>query len=152
MRSAECTTFLENADVSTYEARDRGVTLSLKIIEAVSPIIPFKIRNRSLDGGYLRTALTLLGASEILFTQFDVDIRRSGNPAGAVGMAQSMHNEIERATLYGNQELEEYSRGSFIIFVIDTALTSFLIKHSAKKLQRSEFYSIWWFNLISYYH
>ena len=106
LRSAECAAFLEDAHVPRHETGDRGDTLIRKIIEVVSPIIPITIRNRSLEGGYLRTALTLLGASEILFTQFDDDIRHGGNPAGAVGMAQSMHNEIERAILYGNQELK----------------------------------------------
>ena len=76
------------------------------IVEAVSPIIPITSRNRSVDGGYLRTALTLLAAVEILVTPFEDVIRRNSNPAGAVRKAKSMHNDIERATLYGNQELK----------------------------------------------
>ena len=64
------------------------------------------LRNRSQDGGYLRTALALLEATEILFTQFDEDIHWQANPGGAVGMAQAMHNEIERAILYGDQDLK----------------------------------------------
>ena len=57
------------------------------IIEAVSPIIPISVRNKSLDGGYLRTALYLLGAAEFLFTQFESDVRVKANPAGLVGCA-----------------------------------------------------------------
>ena len=53
----------------------------------------------------MRSALTLLGISEILSIQFDDHIRHSRNPAVAVGMAKPMHNEIERATQYENQEL-----------------------------------------------
>ena len=48
----------------------------------------------------------MLEATETLFTQFDEDIRRHANPAGAVGMVQAMHNEIERAILYGDQDLK----------------------------------------------
>ena len=40
-----------------------------QIIEAVSPIIPIVIRNKSLDGSYFRSALHLLGAAELLFSQ-----------------------------------------------------------------------------------
>ena len=106
LRSPECAAFLTMTDESIQQASDQGDTFIRKIIEAVSPIIPITLRNRSLDGGYLRTALTLLAAVEILVTQFEDDIRRNSNPAGAVGMTQSMHNDIERATLYGNQELK----------------------------------------------
>ena len=106
LRSPEGVAFQSKADNSSKQAGDPEDTFIRMIVEAVSPIIPITLRNRSLDGGYLRTALTLLAAVEILVTQFEDDIRRSGNPAGAVGMAQSMHNDIERATLYGNQELK----------------------------------------------
>ena len=33
------------------------------------------------------------------------DICRHANPAGAVGMVQAIHNEIERAIVYGDQDL-----------------------------------------------
>ena len=69
-------------------------------------MIPITLRNRFLDGGYLRTALTLLEANENLFTQYDEDVRPQANPAGAVGMAQTMYNEMERAILYGDQKLK----------------------------------------------
>ena len=106
LRSTEGRSFLEDTEVSTAQDSDMGDVFIQKVIGAVSPIIPITLRNRSLDGGYLRTALTLLEASEIMFTQFEEDIRRHANPAGAVGMVQTMHNEIERAILYGDQELK----------------------------------------------
>ena len=83
------------------------------IIEAVSPIIPISVRNKSLDGGYLRTALYLLGAAEFLFTQYEPDVRVKANPAGLVGMCSAMHAEIERSVLW-QQEL----RG-FDVFIKD---------------------------------
>ena len=51
LRSAECAALLEDAHIPRHEAGDRGDTSIRKIIEAVSPIIPITIRNRSLDGG-----------------------------------------------------------------------------------------------------
>ena len=78
------------------------------IIEAVSPVIPISLRNKSLDGGYLRTALYLLGAAEFLFTQYEPDIRVKANPAGLVGMCSSMHAEIERSVLW-QQELRSFN-------------------------------------------
>ena len=77
------------------------------IVEAVSPIIPISVRNKSLDGGYLRTALYLLGAAEFLFTQYEPDIRVKANPAGLVGMCSAMHAEIERSVLW-QQELRSF--------------------------------------------
>ena len=78
------------------------------IIEAVSPIIPISVRNKSLDGGYLRTALYLLGAAEFLFTQYEPDERVKANPAGLVGMCSTMHAEIERSVLW-QQELRSFN-------------------------------------------
>ena len=66
-----------------------------KVIEAVSSILPITLRNRSLDGGCLRTALALLETKEILFTQFHEDIRQHPKIGGAVGMTQAMQNERE---------------------------------------------------------
>ena len=106
LTSTECRSFLDDTEVSGPQVADKGDLFIRKIIEAVSPIIPITLRNRSLDGSYLRTALSLLEATEILITQFDEDIRRHANPAGAVGMAQALHSEVERAILYGDQELK----------------------------------------------
>ena len=39
------------------------------VIGAIPPVIPLAIRNKNLDGGFLRTALLLLGAVEILLAQ-----------------------------------------------------------------------------------
>ena len=68
LRSPECAAFLTMADESIQQAGEQEHTFIQKIIEAVSPIIPITLRNRSLDGGYLRTALTLLGASDTVYT------------------------------------------------------------------------------------
>ena len=106
LSSTEGRAFLSDTEVSGNQVDDDGDIFIRKIIEAVSPIIPITLRNRSLDGGYLRTALALLEATEIILTRFDEDIRRQANPAGAVGMAQAMHNEMERAILYGDQQLK----------------------------------------------
>ena len=76
-----------------------------KIVEAVSPIIPITLRNKALDGGYLRTALLLLSAAEFLFAQYEQDVRERANPAGVVGMAVAMHAEFKRSTLY-NEDLK----------------------------------------------
>ena len=106
LTSTEGRSFFEETEVSSPQVGNEGDEFIQKVIEAVSPILPITLRNRSLDGGYLRTALALLEATEILFTQFEEDIRRHANPAGAVGMVQAMHNEIERAILYGDQDLK----------------------------------------------
>ena len=74
-----------------------------KIVEAVSPIIPITLRNKALDGGYLRTALLLLTAAEFLFAQYEQDIREKANPAGVVGMAVAMHAEFKRSALYSEK-------------------------------------------------
>ena len=76
-----------------------------KIVGAVSPIIPIAIRDKSLDGGYFRTALSLLAAAEFLFAQYESDVRAQANPAGVVGMCSSMHAELERSAIY-NEELK----------------------------------------------
>ena len=40
-----------------------------------------------------------------MFTQYETDVRTQPNPAGVVGMCNSMHSDIERAALY-NEELK----------------------------------------------
>ena len=74
-----------------------------RIIEAVSPIIPVAIRNKSLDGSYFRTALQLLGAAELLFSRYVTDIRTQANPAGVVGMCNTMHSEFKRSAFYADE-------------------------------------------------
>ena len=73
-----------------------------RIIEAVAPIIPVAIRNKSLDGSYFRTALQLLGAAELLFSRYVTDIRTQANPAGVVGMCNAMHSEFKRSAFYAD--------------------------------------------------
>ena len=71
-----------------------------KIVQAVAPILPLALRDKALDGDYLRTAMQFLGAAEFLFAQYETDVRTQANPNGVVGLSAAMHNEFERATLF----------------------------------------------------
>ena len=73
-----------------------------KIIETVAPIIPITLRNKSLDGAYFRTALQLLAAAEFIFAQYETDVRVKANPAGVVGMCNSMHADIKKAAMFND--------------------------------------------------
>ena len=106
MASPECRMFMDGVKKTDQQSTDACDNFVRKITEAVSPIVPITLRNKSLDGAYLRTALILLGAAEILFAQYEQDVRVQANPAGAVGLCQALHNEIERSTLYGDQKLK----------------------------------------------
>ena len=107
LRSEEGQHF-QSDDGKTDDASVKATDEFIKsIVEAVSPIIPIAVRNKSLDGGYLRTALYLLGAAEFLFTQYEPDVRVKANPAGLVGMCSAMHAEIERSVLW-QQELRSF--------------------------------------------
>ena len=106
--SEECRNFLVDKDKKDEASVEAGDNLIKKIVEAVGPVVPISLRNRSLDGGYLRTALYLLGASEFLFSQYEADVRVKANPAGLVGMCSAMHAEIERSVLW-QQELRGFS-------------------------------------------
>ena len=50
-------------------------TLIKKIVEAVASIVPIALPDKSLDGAYLRTVLPLLGATKVLFAQYESDVR-----------------------------------------------------------------------------
>ena len=78
-----------------------------KIIEAVPPVIPITLRNKSLDGTYLREALHMLGAAEWFFAKYQADVREHCNPAGFVGLAAAMHSEFEAAA-FDNNELRPF--------------------------------------------
>ena len=69
-------------------------------MEAVSPIVPITLRNKAFDGGFFRTAVSLLGAAEVLLAQHEQDMRVQANPAGMIGMCSSMHAEFERCAIY----------------------------------------------------
>ena len=83
-----------------------------KLIEAVAPIVPVTLRNKSLDGKYFRTALQLLTAGEILFTQYEADVRIQANPSGVVGMATALHADLENSCFYNTElkSLKEFTR------------------------------------------
>ena len=106
LKSPECRAFIDSSNDRDEQSADAGDQFVRKIMEAVSPILPVALRNKSLDGAYLRTALYVLGAAEIMFAQYEEDARVQANPAGAVGLCRSMHNEIERSILYGDQKLK----------------------------------------------
>ena len=57
------------------------------------------LRNKALDGIYLRTALHLLSAAEMLFAQYEADVKKQANPTGAVGMCPGMHAKLEKAVI-----------------------------------------------------
>ena len=59
LKSTECRSLQENTQVSDTQVGDKEDVFIRKVIEAVSPILPIKLRNGSLDGGYLTTALAL---------------------------------------------------------------------------------------------
>ena len=105
--SVECRKFMSDKD-STEEAVVKANDEFIKIIEAVGPVIPISMRNKSLDGGYLRTALYLLGASEFWFAQYEPDVRVNANPSGLVGLCSAMHAEIQRSVLW-QKELRDFS-------------------------------------------
>ena len=112
LNSKEGTSFLAANNDKVPAAGDRDDNFIKKIIEAVSPIIPITLRNKDLDGSYMRTALLLLGAAELLFSKYERDIRDLANPNGMVGMAESMHAEFKRSAFY-NEELrpvQEFAR------------------------------------------
>ena len=103
LRSQECVEFFDEDNVDSGTDPLKGNTFIKKIVEAVAPIIPITLRNKSLDGTYLRQALHMLGAVELLFTQYQTDVREHSNPAGVVGLASAMHNGFEGAVLHGNK-------------------------------------------------
>ena len=74
-----------------------------KIVGSVSPIIPIALRNKALDGCYLRTALNLIGCAEFLFSQYQNDIRDQANPNGLVGLSTGMHTEIKQSAVFGTE-------------------------------------------------
>ena len=78
----------------------------------MAPIIPVTIRNKALDGTYFRAALQLLGAAELLFSQYDSHIRSQANPAGVVGMSNAMHDNFKRAAVHGSglKDLDDFMK------------------------------------------
>ena len=89
-----------------------GTSLVKKLIEAVASIVPITLRNKSLDGKYFRTALHLVAAGELLFAQYEADVRIQANPSGVVGMASAMHADLENLCFYNNdlKPLQEFTR------------------------------------------
>ena len=103
--SQEAITFNNEASGSSPEALARRDIFVKKLIEAIPPIIPISLRNKSLDGAYLRTALHFLGAAELMFSRYETDIRREANPAAVVGLCNAMHTSFSQCAL-ANKELK----------------------------------------------
>lgn len=102
--SDDCRRFVANAHSTEEAMRTDRDNFIKRIVGAVDPVLPITLRNKSLDAGYLRTALHLLGASELLFAQFETDIRQHANPAGVVGLATAMHGATERSVMFNHRQ------------------------------------------------
>ena len=138
LTSEECTKFLSE-DTSEEAVGEGGSQVFIKkIIEAVSPIIPVTLRNKALDGGYLRTALLLLGAAEFLFSQYEQDIREKANPAGVVGMSAALHSEIKRSAFYNDKlkPVQEFARDLQSQYQTSLGLGSSFVKNAMTRGRR----------------
>ena len=103
--SQEGKSFQEEVNSSDPDAVARVDLFIKRLIEAIPPIVPLALRNKSLDGGYLRTALHFLGAAELMFSRYETDVRRQANPSGVVGMCNAMHSNFEQCAIV-NKELK----------------------------------------------
>ena len=104
LKSDECGAFLREVDNADDSSIARCNTFVKRIVESMEPILPITLRNKALDAEYLRTALHLLGAAELLFTQYEPDVRIQANPAGVVGLTAAMHGEIERSVMFNRPQ------------------------------------------------
>ena len=100
LRSQELSQVLDEDDGESQAAAASCDDFIRKIVEAVAPILPITLRDKSLDSGYFRAAHQLLAASEFLFAHYEADVRVLANPAGVTGMCSSMHSEIKRTAVY----------------------------------------------------
>ena len=109
LKSEEARMFSAAGTDSTMSDEDQ-VGFIKKFVEAVSPIVPITLRNKTLDGSFFRTAVSLLGAAEFLLAQYEQDVRTQANPAGVIGMCSSMHAEFERCAIYNEnlRPLQEF--------------------------------------------
>ena len=103
LQTEECREFFDNQSQAGVTDDSKGDNFIKKIVQAVAPIVPITLRDKALDGAYLRQALHMLGAVELLFAQYQTDVRKHANPAGVVGLAAAMHCEFEAATFHGNK-------------------------------------------------
>ena len=103
LQTEECREFINNQGQAGIADDSDGDNFIKSIVQAVAPIVPITLRDKALDGAYLRQALHMLGAVELLFAQYQTDVREHANPAGVVGLAAAMHCEFEAATFHGNK-------------------------------------------------
>ena len=120
--SEECRGFLRDVNCTEESSVATCDKFIKRIVQAVHPIVPITMRNKVLDAGYLRTALHLLGATELLYTRYWNDVRIQANPAGVVGMAAAMHADIADSLTY---DREQKSLSDFMQDVKAQYLTSF---------------------------
>ena len=99
LMSEDAKAFKEGVDVGVAGVNTDRELFIKKIIEAVASILPITMRNKSLDGCYLRTALHLLGAAELVFSQYISDIRTQSNPAGVVRVCSAMHAQLKKSAV-----------------------------------------------------
>ena len=110
LRSPEGRELARHLD-STEDARVAACDKVIKrLVQTVAPILPLTLRDKALDGEYLRTALQFLGAAEFLFAQYETDVRTQANPNGLVGLSSAMHSEFERAVVFNSplKPLDEF--------------------------------------------
>ena len=114
-------------------------TFVKRVVETVSPIIPIALRYKSLDGAYLRTALHLFSAGELLFSQYVQDVHMQANPAELVGMCASMHAQLERASIYSDElkSLRDFRKEIRTQYQTSLGLGSLFPKDSAPRNRRS---------------
>ena len=136
--SEECRKFLANNSVGVEPTDTDSNDFVKRIVESVSPILPITLRDKSLDGGYLRTALHLLGAAEFFFAQCETDVRIGANPAGLVGVCNSMHAEIKRSAHFNEQlkPLRELSKDLKAQYQTFLGLGSSIAKDSGARGRR----------------
>ena len=112
LQTEECLKFFNEEDKVNKAEEVKGSVFIKKIVEAVAPIVPITLRDKSLDGTYLRQALHMLGAVELLLAQYQTDVREHANPAGVVGLSSAMYCSFEAATFHGNKlkSLEDFMK------------------------------------------
>ena len=114
-------------------------TFIKRIVESVDPILPITLRNKTLDAEYLRTALHLLGAAELLFTQYEPDVRIQANPAGVVGLTATMHGDIERSVMFNKPQkpLAQFMTDSRAQYLTSLGLGTSFAKDDGRSRKRN---------------
>ena len=112
-----------------------------KIVGSISPIIPIALRNKALDGCYLRTALNLIGCAEFLFSQYQTDIRDQANPNGLVGLSTGMHTEFKQSAVFATElpPLEDFMKDMRVQYQTSLGLGAPFPKDAVPRARRRVF-------------